>query len=60
MSGIFVGPGCVVERRAGRVSRGKRLPAARRNMSWFQGKQLEVRRSILVLDYILINSDQTV
>lgn len=52
-----MGPGCVVQRRAGSISWGKLLPAVHSNMSWFQGKQLDVWRSISVLDYILINFD---
>lgn len=33
-------PGCVVQRRAGGISKGKILPAV--HMRWFEDKQLEV------------------
>lgn len=40
--GIIMVPGCDVQRSSGSISMGKLLPAVHSNMSWFQGKQLEV------------------
>lgn len=40
--GIVMGPECDVQRSSGSISSGKLLPAVHSNMSWFQGKHLEV------------------
>lgn len=38
----IMGPECAVQRSSESISWGKLLPAVHNNISWFQGKQLEV------------------